>query len=129
MSPDSLTVLVVDDDRGWRELCVAWLAEYDVQAATDGDEALTAIDESVNIVLFDREMPGLSGAEVAARIATGDHDPYVVILSSRPPDTEIADWPIDGYVEKSASAADVRAVIDEYLAKRPTRRRPCQTPS
>lgn len=117
MCIDLLTVLVVDDDRGWRELYAAWLAEHDVRTVTDGTETLTIVDDSIDIVLLDREMPGLSGLEVAERIATGEHDPHVVLSSSRPPDVEVADWPIDGYVEKSADEAHVRAVVDEYLAK------------
>jgi len=125
MSPDTVTVLVVDDDRGWRELYAAWLAEYDakdgaldVRTARNGDDALDTLDTSVDIVFLDREMSGPSGSDIAERITAGDHDPHVALSSSKPPDVDIAELPIDTYIQKPADEADIRTVVDEYRAKR-----------
>jgi DNA-binding response OmpR family regulator len=57
-------VLVVDDDEAIRDLlCAALAAEgYDVGAASDGQEALTCLDQdSTDLVLLDIQMPVMDG--------------------------------------------------------------------
>ncbi|MFC7018794.1 response regulator [Halomicroarcula sp. GCM10025743] len=63
----SRRIRVVDDDPGLRSLYAALLeGQYDVETATDGDEALAAVDDGIGAVRLDRQMPGRSGDEVLA---------------------------------------------------------------
>jgi CheY-like chemotaxis protein len=65
-------VLVVDDDRGIRELLrvVLEMEGFDVATASDGEQALAVLaasDEGV-VVLMDVMMPRLGGLEVCERL-------------------------------------------------------------
>lgn len=119
MVGDDLTVLVIDDDEGCRSLFDRWLSEdHEVVTAPDGEAALAALSEAVDVVFLDREMPGPSGAKVAREIAELAVDPHVVMVSSKSVDVDLVDVPIDGYVRKPAEAADLRDVLAEYRARR-----------
>jgi DNA-binding response OmpR family regulator len=88
-SPDPFdappTVLVVDDEPVIRELVAGLLEEegYVVQQATDGMEALTAIeDDGIDVVLSDVRMPRLDGAALVRRLRMGGHTVPVVLMSA-----------------------------------------------
>jgi CheY-like chemotaxis protein len=119
MGGTSLTVLVVDDDEGCRTLYREWLAgDHEVREAASGEEGLEALDASVDVVLLDREMPGISGIDVAGRIAAAAHDPHVAMISSAPFDVDLAETPIHRYVRKPVDEDDVRGLLAEYRTRR-----------
>ena len=77
------TILVVEDEAGLRELIKEILEEegYTVLATHDGHEALSICeqhDESIDLLITDVVMPGLSGRELAERLA--DNRPQVKVL-------------------------------------------------
>jgi CheY-like chemotaxis protein/two-component sensor histidine kinase len=80
-------VLVVDDERGVRELLVEALkkAGFNAQGAPSGEVALSlATERTPQAVLCDLLMPGMSGFELIARLRTGEataHTPVIVITS------------------------------------------------
>lgn len=60
-------VLVIDDDARMRRLLRTFLtrAGYDVLEASDGRSAVLTVEcEPVDIVILDKEMPGMNGLEV-----------------------------------------------------------------
>lgn len=64
-------ILVLDDDQSVREVLVESLkaAGYDVFEASSGEQALAALPEfDPDLIVLDFVMPGLNGAEVAARV-------------------------------------------------------------
>lgn len=86
------TVLVVDDVTGIVEIYERWLADdFQVRTATDGQSALATLDESVDVVLIDRNLPKMSGSTVIEEIRNLGHDPGVVLLSSVEPDYDVID--------------------------------------
>jgi two-component system response regulator AdeR len=110
-----LTVLIVDEEPGIRDLWSVWLDDHTVRTASDGEEALSELDADVDLVLLDRIMPGPSGVTVAERIADGPHDPHVVMISSLEPDFDIADFPIDGYLNKPITEDGLLSIIEQLL--------------
>lgn len=115
MVGDDLRILVVDDNPDCRDLYSIWLGEdYDVGLAADGREGLTELDETVDVVFLDRDMPGPSGTEVASKISDGRFTPYVVMVSSMEPDIDIASMPIDDYVQKPVEAGQLTAAIEQF---------------
>jgi signal transduction histidine kinase len=66
-----LKVLVVDDDASVRAATVDMLAALgcEVIEAPGGDGALSRLDDDLDLVLADYAMPGLTGADLAVRIA------------------------------------------------------------
>ncbi len=117
MTETAGTVLVADDDSDMRSLYRCWLApSYEVRVAPDGDEALAAVDDTVDIVVLDREMPGRDGVAVAHELARRDVDPAVLMISAVTPDADLLDIPVDDYLQKPAAHETVRERIDRAAA-------------
>ena len=111
------TILVVDDDEACRELHGLWLAEeHHVLKASSGDEALDDVDRA-DVVLLDREMPGMDGEAVARRVRRTDHDCFVVMLSGVEPDFDIVDLPVDEYLTKPVTRDDLVDVVETMLER------------
>lgn len=69
--PQGCEILVIDDDESSREVLRWMLGEedYHVHEARDGDEALRILERSsMDLVILDIHMPGLSGYEVCRSI-------------------------------------------------------------
>ncbi|MFC7008875.1 winged helix-turn-helix transcriptional regulator [Halalkalicoccus salilacus] len=112
------TVLIVDDDPRLLNMHASWLEdEYVVERAYDGEEAFRKLDDSIDVVLLDRRMPGISGEEVLERIRQWGIDCRVVMLSAVDPDFDIVDMGFDGYVVKPGFREEVRDVITDVLAR------------
>jgi len=97
--PDSLKVLVVDDDANAREAMTYMLGELhaEVVTAASGEEALEcarnalATDAPFDLVLTDWAMPGMDGIETSRRILTLGHPtPRIVLVTAYG-----RDWPLD----------------------------------
>jgi len=81
---DSYSVLIVDDDKATRQSIACYLGARGITclAAEDGEHALNAIEtHHPDVVLLDIMMPGLSGIEVASRIAKIEPHPKVILMS------------------------------------------------
>ena len=115
MAGDELTILAIDDDPDYRDLYSIWLGErYDVEVAPEGPAGLETLTSDTDIVILDWEMPGPPGTEVAQQIAEGNHDPYVAMVSSREPDFEMFDAPIDEFVHKPVDRDDLERLIEQF---------------
>jgi len=118
------TVMVVDDEQDVTDLYATYLRDYyDVRTAYDGEEALEKIDDTVDIVLLDRRMPGLSGDEVLEEIRERGFDCRVVMVTAVDPDFDIMDMPFDDYVNKPIDRDELveeverQLVLDTYSSK------------
>ena len=81
-------ILVVDDNELNRDAlsCLLRLQQYEVDVASDGEQALSLLaSRSVDLVLLDVEMPGLSGLDVLTRIRAtrNDTDLPVIMVTAR----------------------------------------------
>ncbi|WP_434530547.1 response regulator transcription factor [Haloarcula sp. NS06] len=121
----STSVVVIDDDEDFRQLYKLWLPEaYEVIEAGDGRTGLQRIDDTIDAVLLDRQMPELSGETVAERLRQRSVTPAVVMISSVKPDVDILDIPVDSYLRKPADRDTLLSVLStvrtrcEYEAQR-----------
>lgn len=119
------SVAVVDDDKDYRQLYKLWLPEEcDIIEAGDGRTGLQRIDDSIDAVLLDRQMPDRSGERVAAKLRQRSVTPAVVMISSVKPDVDILDIPVDSYLRKPADRDTLLSVLSrvrtrcEYEANR-----------
>lgn len=104
---DRCTVLVVDNDAAIRRLSTIILEKHGcrVVVAADGTEALATIGTagaSIDLVVLDLNMPGLSGAETLSRLWACDPQARVLLVSG--------DGPVD-------ATAEVRRRIRGCLSK------------
>ncbi len=110
----SPTVLLADDDDRLLELYTLWLAaDYDVVTATDGREALDGLDESVDVAVLDRSMPGMNGDEVASSIARSDQRTPVAVLTSMQVTPADVSLPADRLLRKPITERELRTAIEE----------------
>jgi DNA-binding NarL/FixJ family response regulator len=86
MSPDSIGVLVVDDQLVFRqvvhEVIDATPGFELLGAATSGAHALIAVTElAPDLVLLDVRMPGMDGIETATRLRAQDPKSVIVLIT------------------------------------------------
>jgi DNA-binding response OmpR family regulator len=114
-TPDA-TVLAVDDEPDLAELYRVYLdPEYDVRIATGGEEAVDAMDETVDVVLLDRRMPDMSGHEVLNAIRGEGYDARVAMLTAVEPDVDIVEMPFDDYKTKPVTKEDLLTLVEVLL--------------
>lgn len=118
------TVLVADDNRTNRNVLSAILgaAGHEVIMVTDGDEALTALEQGgIDILLLDINMPRLNGIEACSmwrQIEGGrSHIPIIGVTADATTETEQAclNAGMDMRITKPVDAKKLLAVIDEYV--------------
>jgi len=110
------TVLVVDDEPDVADAYAAQLeSDFIVSTAYGGQEALDKIDASIDVVLLDRRMPGISGDEVLENIREGDPHVRVAMVTAVDPDFDIIEMPFDDYVIKPVSREDLFETINRLL--------------
>lgn len=83
-TPDPLTVLVVDDEKGIRDGSKRIISRMGCNALTaeNGESGLDIIEQSdVSIVLLDLKMPGIGGMEVLRRIQAKGLDILVIVIT------------------------------------------------
>ena len=116
MTDEAAHVLVVDDDEALTDVYAAWLAtEHEVDTATTGEVALNTLDETVDVVLLDRRMPGLSGEEVLDRIRRAEYDCRVAMVTGVRPNTDVVELGFDEYLIKPVDQDDLHDVVDTLV--------------
>ena len=109
---DGPEVLVVDDETRLADLFAAWLGtDRAVETAYDGEEALAKMTDSVEVVLLDRRMPGLSGDEVLEKIREQGYDSRVVMVTAVDPDFDIIEMGFDDYLVKPVSKDELEGIV------------------
>lgn len=112
------TVLLADDNGVLRESMAHWLTartDWVVREAANGLEAVAGLDDGVDAVVLDREMPGLTGDEVVARLPETSFTGPVVVLSASPPDDRLDEESVDEYLMKPVGCESLAALLSNYL--------------
>lgn len=117
MMGDSV-VLLVDDEPEIVESYQEQLGEtYTTRTAFSGEEALDELDETVDVVLLDRRMPGMTGDELLERIREQDLGCWVVMVTAVEPDVDIVALEFDEYLIKPVSTSQLNNAVDRMLAR------------
>ena len=115
---DQPTILVVEDEQALVELYVRWLeGEYNVRTAGGGEEALEQFDESVDVVLLDRLMPGMSGDEVLEAVRERSADFKVMMVTAVEPDFDVIRMGFDDYLTKPVERDTLFETIERLLSR------------
>jgi DNA-binding response OmpR family regulator len=117
MTGDSV-VLLVDDEPDIVATYQEQLNEtYTTRTAYSGEEALDELDETVNVILLDRRMPGMTGDELLKRIREQKLDCWVVMVTAVEPDVDIVALEFDEYLIKPVSASQLNDAVERMLAR------------
>ena len=115
---DRPVVLIVEDEPDVAETYKLWLRnDYEVRMAHDGDEGLELLDDSVDVVLLDRMMPGLSGDEVLERIRERDLGCRVSMVTAVEPDFDILEMGFDAYLSKPIRSEQLYETVENLLER------------
>jgi CheY-like chemotaxis protein/anti-sigma regulatory factor (Ser/Thr protein kinase) len=128
-------LLVVDDDRAFRHAIATLLAGagHDVLQAADGAEALALLKrQSVDVILLDVGLPGMSGLDVLGGVRAMKARPRVVIVSAD--DTshtliKAVQGQADHYVRKPFPPASIVEIIEDVLKAPPAPELPVEVVS
>lgn len=116
MSSDPV-VLVVEDERDLADLYAMWLAgPYTVRTAYTGTDALETIDEDVDAVLLDRNMPDCTGDDVLRELRT-EYTTPVAFVTGVDPSVDIVSLPVDAYRHKPVSKDVLEATVEELVSR------------
>jgi len=113
MSDTIERVLIVEDERGLADNYAEILdREYTVETVYDGETALSVVDETVDAILLDRRMPGLSGGEVLSRLRDRGYDGPVTMLTAVKPDWDIVEMGFDDYLLKPIGMTELTEAVE-----------------
>lgn len=115
------SILIVDDEPAVRALIARLLrdAGHDVIEASGGEEALSAVADrtSLDMLVTDVLMRGMSGRELADRLRAERPGLRVLFMSGYPP-KQVGIDPAssgDGFLEKPFAPAELHAMVERIL--------------
>ncbi|MFT4947435.1 MAG: two-component system response regulator AdeR [Natronomonas sp.] len=118
MAPSDPVVLIVEDEPDVAETYRLWLEDsYTVETAKDGDEGIEKLGGSVDVVLLDRMMPGLSGDEVLKYIREEGIDCRVAMVTAVEPDFDILEMGFDAYLSKPVRSHELETTVRDLLER------------
>lgn len=110
--PDA-TVLIVEDCEALADGYAAFLeGDHTVRTAYSGAAAMDRLDGTVDVVLIDRRLPDLSGADLLERISGADGHWTVAVLSGLEPDGDLAAGDVDAYLTKPIDGEGLNDLVD-----------------
>jgi len=113
---DDACVLVVDDERRLADMfSQAVSREHDTRTAYGGEEALSVIDDDVDVVLLDRRMPEMTGDEVLREVKAARVNCRVVMVTAVDPDTDVLQLPFDDYLCKPVDTDVLLDAVHQQL--------------
>lgn len=114
----ALSVLIVDDDRGDRQLeslalQEAW-GDVLIQECSSGGDALTFLQQTqVDWVLLDGHLPDISGLDVLRHLKASGYDKQIVILTGAASQSDHDVYLQAGATQVLVKAMDLDDLIDD----------------
>lgn len=118
--PIKAKILLVDDDRAFRNEFKACFKEYDFIEASSGQDALNILKKphEIDLVILDVNMPGMDGIEVLVKMKRLVSDMNIIILTaygSKDLVLEALRERADNYIEKPIDIEKTRKIIEKIL--------------
>src|SRR6266851_2337718 len=114
----TLNVLVVDDERGIRELVKRCLFDprFRLAEASSGEEALALVGDpkSRDLLITDEMMPGMEGHELSRRLRAANPNLKVLYLtghSDRLFEAKRQMWALEAYLDKPFTPESLREAV------------------
>ena len=109
-----IRALVVDDEKEVADAYALRLKSVcETETAYTGKQALETVAEStVDLVLLDRHMPGMSGDEVLRELRDRGFDGRVIMVTAVDPEFEVVEMPFDDYLCKPMNREDLHAAVE-----------------
>jgi len=113
-------ILLVDDDKEFRDEFRDYLEDYEVIEASNGEEALELLRKPnvIDLVILDVLMPGLRGTEVLKEMKRINPDLGIIILtgySSENVAIEALKGHADDYMQKPVDIDKAKEIIERLL--------------
>ncbi|MBP6471334.1 MAG: response regulator transcription factor [Chloroflexi bacterium] len=129
MSPNKLTVLVVDDEKSLRDFVKRNLEVRDYQALTaaNGLEALALFESNaVDLVILDLMMPYMNGLETIRRLRQTSQTPIIVLsaLGEEEDKIQALNRGADDYLTKPFGVGELLARVQAVLRRAQVAKRP-----
>ena len=107
--------LLVDDEREVADAYALRLRGLcEIETVYDGESALETVEESsIDVVLLDRHMPGLSGDEVLEELTDRGFEGRVIMVTAIDPGFDVLDMPFDDYLCKPLEREHLRAAVTQ----------------
>lgn len=113
---DAANILIIEDEEMLAELYGEWLSGYyHIQIATDGEQGLELLDESIDLVILDRRMPGKSGDEVLEDLRSQGFSCKVIMVTAVDPDLNILDMDFDDYLCKPIDRSTLLDTVHHHI--------------
>lgn len=111
------TVLVIEDEQYLADLYTEWLEdEFTVLTATTADEALTKLQQPVDVALVDRRLPRSSGDSLIEIIRERAPGSRVAMVTAVDPDFDVLEMDVDSYLVKPVSYETLVDHVRQLLA-------------
>ena len=115
-------ILVVEDEKSFSEPLSFLLGKegYEVEVASDGNEAITKFDKSgADLILLDLMLPGIPGTEVCRQIRTRSNVPIIMLTAKDDEVDKVVGLELgaDDYVTKPYSTRELLARIRAVLRR------------
>lgn len=121
MDSSAVTVLVVDDQEGVRQLLMEVLRSegFNVTSASNGYEAMDALEDvSPDLILVDMKMPGMNGLDVLREIKSREISCLPIMMTAYG-ELEIANEAmglgVKYFINKPFDIDDLRKVVKDVL--------------
>lgn len=109
-------ILIVEDDEQTAELYANRLRdEYELIITHGGDSARERLTSDIDVVLLDRRIPGMAGADLIDEIRTRKLDCRIAIVSAVEPDEDILELGFDDYLTKPVSKDELHSTVERLL--------------
>jgi len=110
------SVLILEDERMVADRLADYFAgRYEAQYVRYGEEALDEYTDDTDLVVIDRNLEGMSGDEVAARIRDEDEAALVLCVSGVEPHDDIYELAYDDYIYKPIGEDEMRTRLELLL--------------
>lgn len=118
---NNATILIIEDDKDIREVLDVLLSHegYNVLQAEEGLSALEMIDDSVDLIILDIMMPGMSGIDVCREIRKS-HNAPILFLTAKSSDSDKAEGLLaggDDYLTKPFSETELIARVTALMRR------------